>query len=168
MRNIVLCGFMGCGKTSVGTLLAKRLGYAFTDTDLICEQQAGMSIDKIFALMGESGFRAVEHSACRQAATLHDTVIATGGGALTTQRNAELFKDDTVIFLDASFEEIERRIGGKGGRPLFKDVKKARVLYLSRIDRYKAASDITVAADGTAEAVVDSIMQIIGGHYGEN
>ncbi len=158
MNNIVLCGFMGCGKSSVGRLVAKRLGLEFIDTDDLCEKREGMSIPEMFERMGEDGFRDAEYRACAEVASVSGKVIATGGGALTFERNKALFKNDTVVFLNASFDEIEKRIGGKGGRPLFKDINKAKELYISRIEHYLSAADIIINSDKTADEVATELI----------
>ena len=88
-KNIVLIGYRGSGKTSVGRLLADRLGWAFVDTDDLIESQAGTSIADIFATEGEAGFRAREREAIAKATQDARRVIAVGGGAVTDRRNVE-------------------------------------------------------------------------------
>lgn len=167
MNNIVLCGFMGCGKSSVGKIIASRLGKEFIDTDAYIEQSEGMTVSQIFADAGEAAFRDIEHKACTELARQSGLVIATGGGALTFERNRSAFGADTVIFMDVTFDEINQRIGGCGGRPLFRDANKARELYEQRLPAYRAAADITVDAGGSAEAAADRIIDAINSEESE-
>ncbi len=162
MNNIVLCGFMGCGKSTVGGLLAKRLGRAFIDTDEYIEQMLGMSVAQIFVQHGEDGFRELENKACLSLAGKSGLIIATGGGALTYERNVAAFSSDTVIFMDVPFDEIERRIGDADTRPLFRDKNKARSLFEARLPLYKKAARHTVDASGDKHSVAERIIDIIG------
>ena len=161
MNNIVLCGFMGCGKSTVGRLLAKSLGRVFIDTDEYIENEQNMTVSEIFEQYGESGFRDIEHKACVNLAKKSGFVIATGGGALTFERNAAAFADDRVIFMNVPFDEIERRIDGGNSRPLFQDRNKALELYNIRLPLYKKAADCTVDAVGSTQTVARKIAEII-------
>lgn len=127
MQNIVLCGFMGSGKTVVGRELAKIMGCRFVDTDELIEQEQGVAIKAIFATRGEEYFRDLEHEMCKKVATMKNCVVSTGGGAMTYKRNVDAIKQGaTVVFLDASFPVICDRIGNNSNRPLFQDRKKAK------------------------------------------
>ena len=98
MNNIVLCGFMGCGKTTVGRNLARKAGRKFIDMDLYIEEKAGMKISEIFEKFGESRFRDMEHEACLELADTEGLVIASGGGAFTFQRNIDASEEKTKSF----------------------------------------------------------------------
>ena len=161
MNNIVLCGFMGCGKSSVGQELARLLNKPFADTDVIIEQNEGITIPEIFERRGEIGFRAAEHSACAYAAKLQNCVISTGGGALTFERNALLFNDDSVFYLDVDFDEICRRIDDTSHRPLFRDKAKAKELFDLRAPLYRKAAHYTVDGKGSVEQVAKSIVALL-------
>lgn len=161
MNNIVLCGFMGCGKSSVGKIIADLTGYSFVDTDQLTEQQEAMTISELFASRGEDGFRDAEHLACKKAAELERVVISTGGGALTFDRNVKLFNNDSVIFLDVDFDEVCRRIGDDGNRPLFRDKVKAKALFDTRLPLYRKAAHHTVDGVGTAEEVANRILTLL-------
>ena len=87
--NIILCGFMGSGKTVVGTELAKITGRKFVDTDEMVEKKQGVAIKAIFATRGEEYFRDLEWEVCKEVAQMKDAVISTGGGAMTFQRNVD-------------------------------------------------------------------------------
>ena len=164
MNNIVLCGFMGTGKTSVGKELAKRLNYTFLDTDELIEQEQSITIKKIFEKYGEEYFRNLEYEACKKVSEMKNLVISTGGGAMIYKRSVDIMKKkNIVIFLDSSFEVICKRIDKSDTRPLFQDKNKARKLYNERKEKYKEIADYTIQADGTVEEVVNEILKTISG-----
>lgn len=149
--NIILCGFMGSGKTVVGNELAKIMGRKFVDTDEMIEKQQGIAIKAIFAAYGEEHFRALEFECCKKIADMKNCVVSTGGGAMTFQRNVDAVKDSgKVVFLDADFDVICSRIGDSTTRPLFQDKEKARALYDERKSKYLSAADIVI--DGNMSA----------------
>lgn len=148
MNNIVLCGFMGSGKTVVGRELAKIMGAKFVDTDELIEKEQGIAIKAIFATHGEDYFRDLEYEMCKKIAQMKGAVVSTGGGAMTFARNVEAIKQGSkVVFLDASFDVICDRIGNSTTRPLFQDREKAKRLYDERKDKYLAAADYVVNGD---------------------
>ena len=148
MNNIVLCGFMGSGKTVVGRELAKIMGVKFVDTDELIEKEQGVAIKAIFATHGEDYFRDLEYEMCKKVAQMRGAVVSTGGGAMTFARNVEAIKQGSkVVFLDASFDVICDRIGNSTTRPLFQDREKAKRLYDERKDKYLAAADYVVNGD---------------------
>lgn len=148
MNNIVLCGFMGSGKTVVGRELAKIMGAKFVDTDELIEKEQGVAIKAIFATHGEDYFRDLEYEVCKKVAQMKGAVVSTGGGAMTFARNVEAIKQGSkVVFLDASFDVICDRIGNSTTRPLFQDREKAKRLYDERKDKYLAAADYVVNGD---------------------
>ncbi|MGH2447052.1 MAG: bifunctional shikimate kinase/3-dehydroquinate synthase [Chloroflexota bacterium] len=116
--SVVLTGFMGTGKTSVGVALARRLGVRFHDTDQLVEAAAGRSIPQIFAEEGEKEFRRLESEAFRKALAGPAAVIATGGGTLLTEETRALLNGDQVFTLICEPAELRRRLGGQGDRPL--------------------------------------------------
>ncbi len=158
-RSIVLCGFMGCGKSSVGKALAAKLGMEFVDTDALIVEREGKAISEIFASVGEEGFRQIEHEVCVEAAALKNAVIAVGGGAMTYERNVKAFEGCTRIFLDAAFDTVKARIGADKSRPLFDEG--AVKLYNSRLPLYKRASDHTVDANGGIEETLERILDLL-------
>ena len=148
MNNIVLCGFMGSGKTVVGRELAKIMGAKFVDTDELIEKEQGVAIKAIFAAHGEDYFRDLEYEMCKKVAQMKGAVVSTGGGAMTFERNVEAIKQGSkIVFLDASFDVICDRIGNSTTRPLFQDREKAKRLYDERKDKYLAAADYVVNGD---------------------
>lgn len=151
MNNIILCGFMGSGKTTVGLELAKIMGRKFVDTDELIEKEQGVAIKAIFATHGEDYFRELEHECCKKIANMKNCIVSTGGGALTFERNVQALKSGgQIVFLDADFEVICDRIGNSKTRPLFQDREKAHALYNERKSKYLNASDIVI--DGNMSA----------------
>jgi shikimate kinase len=116
---IFLVGFMGSGKTTIGQLLARRLGWSFADLDDLIVRGAGMSIPEIFSREGEPAFRRREADAVREAAARRRAVVATGGGAACREENLALMLGaGRVVALVVSPAEAVRRTGGASGRPL--------------------------------------------------
>lgn len=119
MSNIVLTGFMGTGKSTIGLLIAHTLGWQFVDADAAIEEKVGLSIPEIFARVGEDGFRRYEAAVCQSLAARQYHVIATGGGMLLDPANRALMTaSGIVICLNATPEAIEERLGNFEGRPL--------------------------------------------------
>ncbi|MFH2132131.1 MAG: shikimate kinase [bacterium] len=117
--NIVLIGFMGCGKTTIGRKLAVRLGYRFIDTDYQIEMEQNARVKEIFSRYGEPHFRALETDLLKRLRHLDNTVIATGGGILTTPGNMELIRQiGKSVYLKACVEDIFERISRNTKRPL--------------------------------------------------
>ena len=117
--NIVLVGFMGTGKTSVGRRLASQLRMRYVDTDDIIERDTGRRITNIFEEDGEPAFRDLESEAVRKASQLYNHVISTGGGVVLRETNMEALKQNGIIFcLTATPEEIYRRVRHQTHRPL--------------------------------------------------
>ena len=118
-ENLILIGFMGTGKTSLGKLLANRLGRGFIDLDQKIEHDAKMTIPQIFELHGEKYFRELEKKAVREVSERKNLVIATGGGTVKDAENVRLLKNSGVIIcLTTDPEEIFRRTERRGERPV--------------------------------------------------
>ena len=164
MPNIVLVGFMGTGKTSVGQRLARRLGMTYVDTDDIIEQTAGRRITDIFNQHGELYFRELESDAVRKVSRLDDHVISTGGGVVLRAENLEFLKRNGVVFcLMATSEEIWARVKHETHRPLLKapnPVKKIHEMLKDR-EAYYALADCMIRTDGVPiERVADKIIEV--------
>ena len=165
MNNIILCGFMGCGKSTVGRNLARKSGRKFLDMDAYIEEKAGMTVSEIFDKYGEDGFRDMEHKACLELAEMSDLVVASGGGAFTFERNVRAFKGrDTIVFLDVPLEVIKNRLKNDKTRPLLQrpDKDKAmKELYDKRYPIYKKTADIVVAGQNTPLKTVFQVMNAV-------
>lgn len=118
-RHIILCGFMGTGKSTVGRLIGLKLKLSFVDTDALIEARQGQAISAIFAQKGEAFFRSLEHQLCQEIASWEPTVIATGGGMVIDPRNRDLLAGaGLLVCLDASPGLIAARLRGQSHRPL--------------------------------------------------
>lgn len=163
-RNLVLIGLMGAGKSTVGRILADRLGRPFADTDAIVADEAGLAVAEIFAQQGERAFRDLESEAVRRVSALRGQVIAVGGGAVSTPGNAtQLRMSGDLVLLDADPAVLAERVGqGAVDRPMVADADDitARLDELRRRrDRDYAAATFTLRTDTlTPEAVADEIL----------
>jgi shikimate kinase len=118
-RRIYITGFMGGGKSTVGPLLAARLGYEFVDLDALIEGNEGISVPEIFRKRGEDEFRSLERHELGLLCTRDRIVIATGGGALTDQGSREIIRGSGVlVYLQVPFDILIARLRGRGGRPM--------------------------------------------------
>lgn len=164
-RNIVLTGFMGTGKTTVGRRLADRLGYEFVDTDQLIEQRHG-PIAEIFATQGEPAFRAIERSVAAEVANRFNLVVGTGGGMMLDDANAEALSETGDVFaLVASADTILARVMGDSSgvvRPLLEGNDPAgRVRQLLAEREAVYARFQVVSTDGRTPAeVADAILAL--------
>ena len=155
---IGLVGFMGAGKTTVGQLLAARLGLRFADTDQVIEQRHGRSVRQIFAEDGEAMFRAAEHEVIAELLRGPEAVLAVGGGAVEHPSSRRLLSTARVIYLQVSYDEAMRRVGGDPGRPLLRRPDLGEV-YRRRLPVYQSVATLTVPTAGRgAEAVCRDVI----------
>lgn len=120
-KNIVLIGFMGTGKSTLGRQLARRIGYEFIDTDLAIEEVTGKTVEKIFRKDGPIRFRSEENLLARKLSARSGLVIATGGGMVLNQENVDLLQQNGVLIaLKAEAEIILNRVRNKKRRPLLR------------------------------------------------
>lgn len=159
---IVLVGFMGAGKTTIGRLLAGRLGLPFADADQVIEQRAGRPIREIFAAGGEAAFRALEHQVIAEILDGKRQVLALGGGAAEHPgTRAALRERAQVVYLQVGYDQALRRVGGDGGRPMLARADLPAV-YERRLASYAAAATVTVPTDGRPpEAICADIMALL-------
>ena len=164
-KNIILCGFMGCGKSTVGTLLAKKTGMAFIDLDSYIEKKQGMTVSDIFEKYGEPRFRELEREAARELSQKNSMVIAAGGGTLTFQENVDTLRTSgKIILLDLPLETVAKRLENDTTRPLLNRPDKLeamKALFEKRLPIYKDAADIIVNGDESPMQVCIEIMSQI-------
>ena len=163
---VCLAGFMGSGKTTVGTLLARQLAWRFVDLDDRIEEAAGIRITEFFERFGEPAFRALEADQLksilgRATETKESVVLALGGGTYAQQGAPEFLRSQgiPVIWLDASIETILARCMTMTGRPLFRDESSFRALHAQRLPSYQLA-DFRVDSSGDPALVVAEILRL--------
>jgi len=162
-ERIILIGFMGSGKSSVGRILAERLGYELVDTDALLEERAGAPIPRIFREQGEPAFRAMESQVLAAVADRRRSVIATGGGAPAHPPNRTFFtRGDAVFHLRVSLKAARERTGENADRPLLaQDPESVRRLYQGRQSVYEELGQ-SVDTDGkTPDDVADEVMRLL-------
>ena len=145
---IVLVGFMGAGKTTVGQLLATRLGLPFADADTVIEDRAGTPVPQIFAERGEPAFRTLEHETIASLLTGPRLVLALGGGAVEHDRTRRLLKTaEETVYLHVPYQAALVRVGGDDGRPMLRRPDLAQV-YRRRLTAYEEVATLTVSTEG--------------------
>jgi len=169
VRAVILVGFMGAGKTSVGRALGGRLGWRFHDLDDRVRAREGRTVADIFRESGETEFRRVEHAALRE--LLGETevgtpiVLALGGGAFLEAENFSLLAGETIptVYLDADAEELWRRCGADPiERPLRRDEQTFYELYRARRPGYLRAQIRVETGDREIEQIVNEIVDRLG------
>ena len=166
LERLILTGFMGAGKSTIGRLLAVRLGWDFLDLDAHLERRAGATVPEIFALHGEARFRRLESTALASALTHRSTVIALGGGtpeSLTNRLLIEQTPGTFTIFLDAPFPTLfDRCVLQDVERPVLDDPEAAQNRFASRHPLYVHLAGITIdTAALTPEETVDNLLAAI-------
>ena len=159
---VVLVGAPGSGKSTVGRLVAERLGVAFRDSDEDVETAAGQQISDIFVEHGEPHFRALEKAAVKEALAAHDGVLALGGGAVLDADTRILLKEHRVAFLEVTLSDAASRVGLNRDRPLLLGNVRGTLLKLmdERRPLYEEVGVLTVAtADRSAEDVAAEIAE---------
>ena len=161
-KNIVLVGLMGCGKTTVGRRLARRLGLEFVDSDHEIERAADMSVSDIFSSFGEEEFRAGERRVIARLLTGKPKIIATGGGAFIDDETRSLIKKGSLsIWLDADIDILVERTGRRDTRPLLRGGNPEEILRRLAKERapfYAQANLKVQSGDGPHEDVVRNIV----------
>lgn len=155
VRNLVLVGMPGCGKSSIGRLAAERAGRAFYDTDDLVVEMAGCSIPEIFAAQGETAFRDLEAKAVAQAARERGGVIATGGGVLLREENRRALRQNSrIVYLDRALDALPT-----DGRPI-SQTRKLEDIYRERLPLFTGVSDVTVVNDAAPEVVAARVLEV--------
>ena len=163
MKTVFLCGFMGCGKSTAGKLLAKKLGCKFTDMDDYIVEKQGMSIPDMFAQKGEVFFRAAETEAVRELSS-ETGVIACGGGAMLKKINSEIANENgIVVYIDIDFESCYDRIKDCKNRPIVMNNTKEQLkgIYDGRVPVYREHSAVSVDGNGSPEEVAQRIFELL-------
>lgn len=160
-KNVIIVGMPGCGKTTVGKLLAEKLHYSFCDLDEHIVEKEQMSIDEMFA-KGEDYFRDIESKGVLDACDFKETVISTGGGVVTRTENIENLKRcGFIIFLDRPIENIISDVDIES-RPLLKNgAERLYKLLDDRCEMYKSCCDVEIINDSDVEDVVDRIVRLV-------
>lgn len=167
MNNVILIGFMGCGKSTIGFRLSYKLRRVIEDTDKLIEKKEGMSVSDIFAKKGEAAFREMETDCLRGLLlSQEEKIIATGGGLPVKEENHALLKElGTVVYLRISPEGVWERLRGDNTRPLLQcdnPIMRIRELMAERASVYEAAADMIVDVDGKdIEQVVAELLERI-------
>jgi shikimate kinase len=162
--GIYIVGFMASGKSTIGRLLAHRLGWSFFDTDTEIESAEKCTISEIFAARGELEFRRIENSILRQHVAWIErgrpAVLALGGGGFAQSENRELIESNGLtVWLDCPFEIVKRRVAAASHRPLARDPEQFETLYRARLDSYRLA-DVHVPIHGDdPDEVVEAIIE---------
>ena len=160
-NNIVLIGMPGVGKSTVGVILAKVLGYQFLDADLVIQEQEGKLLHEIIEENGTDGFIRVENRVNASLDT-DKTIIATGGSVVYGTEAMEHLKEiGQVVYLEVSFEELEKRLADiKGRGVVLRPGQTLKDLYLERTPLYEKYADVTVNEEGLGvEETVDVLVQ---------
>jgi shikimate kinase len=170
--NIILIGFMACGKTATGQTLAQELNYRFIDTDNLIEQENGMTIADIFAQKGEAFFRQQETAVLKQLSGTDNSIISTGGGIVLAEENRAFLKNlGAVIYLKAESEELYKRLANDNTRPLLNqnpdklaEIKK--ILEIRRPLYESTALYVIETLTGQPETAAQEIIQKLELHKG--
>ncbi len=161
-KNLFLTGFMGAGKTTVGKVLAEKLGWCFKDLDQVIEQRSRKTISEIFADQGESFFRDLESQALSEVSTGAHTVVATGGGVVGREKNRHLMRNaGIVIFLDLTWAQLLERIREGQGRPLAEGedaVQRLACLYEQRLPLYRKADLVVDCSNQSPQDLAEGII----------
>lgn len=167
MQNIILIGMPGCGKTTIGKLLAKRLNMEFIDSDAVFTETVFPDIPEYFAKYGEDKFRCEETGILRQLSQKKHCIIATGGGIVERPENKEILQGGgVVVFINRSPEDIAGDVDTES-RPLLAEGKnRIFALYERRISKYKDFCNIEIENCGTLDGLTDKIINEVNSYNG--
>lgn len=164
-RPLLLTGFMGSGKSSVGRVLAQRLGYPFVDLDSEIVSTAGRSINDLFAQDGEQAFRSLESACLKRVLGGGRTVVATGGGVVISDENrCSMRSQGVVVNLVVSLPQVLERLHGASDRPLFAggNAPNSVKLLMDAREQFYADADIRIDTDGkSVEDVAAEILRFV-------
>ena len=164
--NIVLCGMMGSGKSTIGQIIAQKTLFTLCDTDKIIEKKYG-SISQIFAVHGEAYFRELESQTVKELSSCDNLVVATGGGLVLRDKNIALLKEKgKIVFLRAKAETLINRLQKDASRPLLQQgespSERIKTLLATRAPIYERVADFVVDVDDKgAEEIAESVVLLM-------
>ena len=165
MKNIVLVGMMGAGKTTVGEFLSAKFNRELKHIDRVIEQEQKKSIIEIFTNDGEEAFRQLESETIEKFSNMSDLIISTGGGALEKANNlSNLQKNGIIIYLKADIEELFKRVKNETQRPLLKEQDPLEVIkkLIKKREKFYLMADITIITDNKSpEKITEEIIKAI-------
>ena len=163
MNNIILIGMPAVGKSTVGVVVAKRLGYKFIDTDILIQEEAGKLLREIIAEQGIEGFLKVE-DAVNSRVNVKNTVISPGGSVVYCENAMKHYKEiGKILYLKVSYETISKRLkNAKKRGVVLRDGQTLEDLYNERVKLFEKYADITVSEDGfSLEETIDNVLQAL-------
>ncbi len=164
--KIVLCGFMGSGKTYIGKIISKKAGVKFLDMDYVIEKNEGMTVREIFEKKGEAYFRNLEGEVLKQLLQNDNVIIGSGGGTVLNPLNVKIANDlgAKILFLDVPLSALQERLKNDKKRPLLQREDRHEFiekLYNERYGKYKSAADIKMSAGAPPITVANRIIKLI-------
>lgn len=163
-NKIVLIGFMGSGKTTIGKELGEKLEIAWVDLDEAIEQRSEASISHLFETLGEVGFRKLETECLQEClCTKENLVLSTGGGVIEREENCILLNTYTTFYLKWKFNTLYGRIKGDKNRPLVKSYEQLKALYIKREALYKKSSSYVILCEKKPiPCIIEEILKKVG------
>ena len=162
MKNIVLIGMPGCGKSTIGYRMSQKINYSFFDADKYLEEKENRIISDIFSKEGEEYFRKLETKYLKDLSKKEQIIISTGGGAVKKKENIDILKQNgIIIFLDRTIEDISKE--NHENRPLLQNIENLGKLYDERINLYRKYADIIIKNDDDMDVVTERIITALKG-----
>ena len=162
MKNIVLIGIPGCGKSTIGYRMSQKINYSFFDADKYLEEKENRIISDIFSKEGEEYFRKLETKYLKDLSKKEQIIISTGGGAVKKKENIDILKQNgIIIFLDRTIEDISKE--NHENRPLLQNIENLWKLYDERINLYRKYADIIIKNDDDMNVIVERIITTLKG-----
>lgn len=165
MRNVYLSGMPGCGKSTLGEAVAKKIGWEYVDLDkLVIDKEDVKDINELFAKKGIAHFRKLESRCIEELSQKERCLVSLGGGAILNDENVKtMMNSGKVVFVDVSLDTLRNRID-VSSRPLVKDINQAlEDMYYNRIDRYRRNSNFIFDNEGPLEENVNELAAFITG-----
>ncbi len=164
MNNIYLCGFMGCGKTTVGRNIARLSGKKFIDLDFYIVKKVNLSISEIFEKYGQDEFRNIESNCLKEVSSFENCIVALGGGTVTSPQNVQIIKSSgKLVYLYLTFNRCYERIKNNPKRPIVMQSNKDKLydLYMERHEIYKKNADCTFETYRSPIICANQILRIL-------